>query len=1076
MSYWPLPSRNAILWIVVMLTVHAIATKAQYPLVNKYRFEKDHRLDRLVKNKEVKEILQDDEGLLWIATTHGLIKYDGLDAKLYEKELIDSAGVPRDYLLCMAKAENGILWLGTYGQGLIKFDTWKNTFTFYEFDANQPGTLSDNGVFDLHIDKKGVLWVATYGGLNVYQPDTDSFIQYVHNPGDPKSLSNNDVYRIDEDQNGNIWLATYGGINKLDVSKNEFTRYVHDANEENSIYGDNITSIYIDDQGMVWSCSYQKGLNKLDPKTGKIDRFLPGHSIFKIYKTTENELWLATSSGLLRFDVESGKVLNMLLPDSNDPLSISSKLVRDLYQDNSGNLWIAFWGQGINKLNLNNNSSINYYPIKEAASNTINAFYNDESTIWLGSGSGLVKVNKQNMAYDVLDIGINVNDMQQDNQGNLWLSNYNGLYSYNPQTGTVSEYTDLKQAEGSNLLIRDLYLHQSNELYIGSWDGGLRRFNIHDKSTELISHPTLSSEELDINILYADSQGILWIGTHSNGLIAYDLNEKEYKPQLSTLLKETNSSGVVDFIYEDKRGIIWVATRDGLVNFHIEHGIGQTYTSQQGFPSLTIFNIMEDDDGNIWFTSKDGVVKFDLEEGGFQNFPSYDFQAYNPSISSTKDENGNFYFGGQAGLNVVHPDGLFSNEHDPDVVITKLFVAHNPVNLRDHLETSTEYEHKIRLPYRQNAVSFEFAAIDFSDPEEIVYNYRLNNFKDDWITADASHRTATYTNLEPGHYIFEVKSTNSHGYWNDKLKQIELIITPPFWMTWWFRGLLGITVALSIIGLYRWRTNAIRKQNKQLEKLVAVRTHELDEVNKERIEFLNIFTHDIVDPLTSIELLANRLQSNVYTFSGEEIEKACRRIEFNTSRISSLTNNILKAGLLDSNRLKLTAREFDVVKVTQHVIQEYQTKGLEKNISIELESDSNATSMFADRSAFVQVIGNLLSNAIKYSEQETKIEVSLNILKDMCVIKIKDHGLGFTAEDQKEIFQKFKTLSARPTADEPSSGLGLFIVKMLVDKMEGTISFKSTYGKGTEFTISLGLGKVIASADADHITEDRVLN
>lgn len=1076
MPFRPFLPHNLTLWIVLVLTFSATAIQGQHPLINSYRFEKDYRLDRLVKNKEVKQVLQDDEGLLWIATTNGLIKYDGLDVKFYKEELIDSTGVSRDYLLCIEKGENGILWLGTYGQGLIKFDTWKNTFTFYDFDENKPGTLSHNDVFDLHIDKKGVLWVATYGGLNIYQPATDSFIHYKHNPDDPKSISNNDVYRIDEDQDGNIWLATYGGINKLDVSQNEFTRYVHDVNDKTSIYGNNVTSLYIDDKGIVWSCSLQKGINKLDPRTGKVDRLLPGYSSFKFHADTENKLWLASSHGLLRYDTESGKILNTLLPDTNDPLSISSKLVNSLYQDNSGNLWVSFWGQGINKLNLDNNRTINYYPLKETASNTINALHGDESIIWAGTSSGLLKINKQDMAYDILDIGISVKAIQQDSQGDLWLANFNGLYSYNPQTKSLSEYTDLKQAKGSNLLIRDIYLHKSNELYIGSWDGGLRRFNINNKSTELIKHPELINEDLDINSMQADSQGILWIGTHGNGLIAYDLNKKEYVPQLSTILKGINTSGIVDFIYEDKRGIIWIATRDGLVKYDKKQGVEQTYTARQGFPSLTIFNIMEDDDGNIWFTSKDGVIKFDRKEVGFQNFPGYDFQAYNPSVSSIKDENGDLYFGGQAGLNVVHPGGLFSNEHAPDIVITNLSVANTPVNLRDYLEPSTAYEHTITLPYHENVVSFEFAAMDFTDPEEIVYSYQLYNFKDDWIAADASHRTATYTNLEPGHYVFKVKSTNSHGYWNDKLKQIELVIRPPFWMTWWFRTLVGITAVLSIIGFYRWRTNTIRKRNKQLEELVAVRTNELDEVNKERIEFLNIFTHDIVDPLISIELLANRLQANVYTFSGEEIEKACKRIEFNTSRISSLTNNILKAGLLDSDRLKLTPREFDVVKITQHVIQEYQTKGLEKDISIEFESDSEAASMFADRSAFVQVIGNLLSNAIKYSEPKMKVEVSLNIQKDDCLIKIKDHGLGFTAEDQKEIFQKFKTLSARPTADEPSSGLGLFIVKMLVDKMEGTISFDSTYGKGTEFTIKLGLGKVKPLADVDQMIANRTLN
>jgi PAS domain S-box-containing protein len=840
------------------------------------RFEHLSIEDGLSQNAGL-DIFQDSRGYLWIGTQDGLNRYDGYSFKVYKHDPEDLTSISHNSILKIAEDKDGRLWIGTWGGGLNRYDPATETFTRYQHNRKDPSSLSDDAVTTLKIDSNGDLWVGTLAGLDRFDSATSTFEHFRNDPKDARSLSSNVISTIFEDSSHQLWIGTGAlgnegsGLNRFDPSTGKAIRYQHDKRDPASLSSDNISAIYEDKDGILWIA------------TG-------GFSL--------------SGGGLNRFDPRTGKAL-AFKHDPNNPDSISGNDLMSLWGDSSGTLWIGTWASGLSRMELPHpgtftNYQNNPYFADSLSGDEVWALFKDRlGTLWVGtSHSGINKLSAsagqfslyQNNPSDPASLGINATGaFAEDRQGNIWVATWGaGLDRFNPATGQFSHYRhdpeDLSSL--SDDLFMTVYVDEANTVWAGTLGKGLNRLDpvtgtvahyLHDPENPAsladdniasiisdrngglwigtfggLSHydpgtnifTNYSSNPDDPNSLshnmvvslYIDSNNTLWAGTWGGGLNQLDLKDPtSLDPKHARFTRyqsnpddtSTLSEDSVWTIHETADGSLWLGTQQGLNKLDPVTKKFTHYTEKQGLPNNVVLGILEDDHGKLWLTTNNGLAQFDPRTATVKVYDSSDGLQSNEFNSNAyyRARNGTMYIGGVNGFNQFRPENIHPNPIAPQVVLTQFQVYNKP------LPVDLSGQQPIQLNYDQDFITLEFSAFDFQAPQKNQYAYMLEGFDKDWIQA-GSRRYATYTNLPGGEYTFHLKASNSDGVWNETGIAIPINITPPFWRTWWFNGVLILGVVAVVAGGFRWRTNAIREQNVRLETEVAERTAELSETNK----------------------------------------------------------------------------------------------------------------------------------------------------------------------------------------------------------------------------------------------------
>ena len=821
-------------------------------------------------------IFQDSRGYLWIGTQDGLNRYDGYTFKVFKHDPDDPNSISHNGILSIAEDKDGSLWIGTWGGGLNRYDPSTEKFTRYLNDPNDLSSLSEETVTSIKLDSKGSLWVGTLGGLELYDPETDGFEHIKNNPDDSNSLSSNAISAIFEDSKGQLWIGTGAngvegsGLYRIDPSTGKITRYQHDKSNPESLASNNISSIVEAPDGTLWIATggfslHGGGLDQFDPRTGKAKHFtynpenehsLSENDLMGLWLDPNGMLWIgAWSSGLNRMSLSDPGNFTRYQNDPYFPGSLSGNEVWTLYQDRSGILWIGTSHSGINKLSANRgqfslyrNSPTNPTSL---SSNAIGAFSEDKrGDIWIATwGSGLDRFNPQDGSFEhYRHDPENINSLSDDMFMEVYVDSYNnvwagtlgkGLNRLDPATGHATHY--LHDPENPASLPDDniaaILSDKKGGLWIGTF-GGLSHYDPSTNAFTNYSHDTnnpLGLNENKVVSLYLDSNNMLWIGTWGGGLNQLDLNNPLHTdPRTATLINYRNnaddssslSEDSVWCIHETVDGYLWIGTQLGLNRFDPHTKAFKHYTEKSGLPNNVVLGILEDDEGNLWLTTNNGLAKFDPRAGSFKTYDTVNGLQSNEFNSNAyyRSRNGTMYIGGINGFNTFDPENIKPNSIPPQVVVTRFDVFDQPLNVN---LTGTE---PIRLSYKQDFISFEFAAFDFQSPQNNQYAYKLEGFNNEWILA-GNHRYATYTNLPGGEYIFRVKASNSDGVWNEAGIAIPIFITPPFWQTWWFIASLVIVLGALVASGFRFRLGSIREQNVHLETQISERTSELREMN-----------------------------------------------------------------------------------------------------------------------------------------------------------------------------------------------------------------------------------------------------
>lgn len=775
-----------------------------------------------LSHPNVRAIVQDRLGFMWFGTEDGLNRYDGHTFTVYKHIPQDSNSLSSNSILCLLEDEDSILWIGTNGGGLNALNHRTGKFKRYRVPDGEyiaslcldhdgilwmggnlvgldrvtgrliGGDTLPSSTFEevkvvraIHESKDGTLWIGTwFDGVTRIERDRQQVTVYKHNAHNTASISENHVISVFQDSHSNLWFGTNtGGLNRLDTKGGTFTRFPKGNGRGKGLNDNTVRAIYEDAQGQLWIGTSGGGVNIMNLKTGQMlylvhssttSTSLSGDHVYAIYEDHGGTLWLATDGGISKYARVRYKFT--FLPAGTKSLAFPDPL-RAICLDRSDHLWVVNYGKGITMVSGDKKSFV-YYPHERWTSRsrygrfvmTIHA--DRRGFVWFGTyGNGLTRFDRRTNSFKTYRIessdssagGNSVSAIHEDPQGTLWIATGRSIASLDQTHDDLTYYGDY-----ASIKRRD-------------------------------------PEVFNVQCILAEPNGTLWLGTQYVGLILYD-------PSRGVVRRfghrEVDSSSIsnndVRILHKDKHGL-WVGTYGGGLNlYNQETEAFEHVTEREGLLSNIIHGIVEDGEGDLWISSPKGVSHFDPKTRAVRNYEAADGLSGLSENSLVCRENGEIICGSSSGLFFFHPKTLRENPHIPNINLTRFDVLNEPFPLPQPLCATQE----ITLDHAQNFFSFEFAALDFVAPDRNQYAYMLEGLDKDWVKI-GTRRRANYTHLDPGKYVFRVKGSNNDGVWNETGTFVTITITPPFWQTWWFRGLAVLSLAGLLTLAYNYRVNKL---------------------------------------------------------------------------------------------------------------------------------------------------------------------------------------------------------------------------------------------------------------------------
>ncbi|GAB2812100.1 sensor histidine kinase [Ferruginibacter profundus] len=847
------------LWYLILLQCNSFFCSAQS---NRIPFEHIGIAEGLSESN-ILSIVQDNRGFMWFGSWDGLNKYDGYKITVYKNKPGDSSSISNNYVNEISEDKNGNLWVAT-NEGLNYFDRYKEVFRRFRHADNNVNSIRHNIINSVLADRQGKVWIGTMDGLDRYDPVKNKF-EHLNVLGSGGSLNTTcGVKKIYEDSHGNIWVCNLNenGISLFDQGRNTFLNIRHTASG-NSIGGNNINTIFEDSRNRLWFGTNGNGLDLYDASAGSFRHFkhddnnvnsIVTNVVLAINEDADHNVWVSTENGGLSvFNDVAGKYFTYR-HDEIDKESISNNSVYCIYKDDKGNMWLGNFAGWIDmaisdkllfthyKHTTDNNSLSN--------NQVLSIMEDSKKKIWLATDGGGLDVfdpatgyfehyrHKKNNSNTIA--GDNVLNTLEDSKGNTWIGTWvNGITVMNARREVIKHFKH-DPADPASLSSNNawkIFEDRDKNIWIGTYGGGLELLNPDGKTFTHFKHSDADNNSIAgeniVNIL-EDRQGNLWLCTESKGLDLLDRKQNKFTHFRHNDRGNSISNNNINSVYEDDKGNLWIGTMDGLNFYNRETGLFTIYKVSNGLAGDYVFGILEDAKKNLWISTNNGISRFDLLNRTFENYSVTDgIQSTEfKQLAVCKTGDGMMYFGGINGFNQFLPGSIRRKSFDPPLVFTDFTVFNKKIpvalnsNMPSTLTQSISETKSIILPYSSSVFSFEFASLNYTGKERKRYEYMLEGFDKGWIEAGIS-RTATYTNLDPGSYIFKVKGLNNEGNPSPGVATIQLTIKPPFWLTWWFRIIVVFTIIGIFLVIYTFRVKAIKQQKKELEKQVNAQTYQL---------------------------------------------------------------------------------------------------------------------------------------------------------------------------------------------------------------------------------------------------------
>jgi len=783
----------------------------------------------------VVSILQDHRGFMWFGTGDGLNRYDGNALLVYKNNPNDPESPSANFIRDLVEDDHGYLWLAVY-PGVNKFDPTTERCTRYLHDPNNPNSLSGDSVWSITRDSRGYLWFATAdSGLDRLDPVTGTFTHY-RNDSDGQFVGW--ITRVIEDSHGDIWFVGERGLFHLNLRTGQITR------PPGIIKGLSADYLFEDKAGEFWMLASSPivGLVKYDRQTERFTGYPLGAGAARLDSSMllddgGNGIWVASSLGLYYFDRRAEHFTYRFQRDETNPDSLSDNSVVAIYRDRAGLLWVGTQNGGVNILNFQQEQFGHYThrpgdPDSLSAGKVTAIYEESGGVLWVGLfPRALDRLDRKTGKVthyvpgpgtkNSLGKGRELNSIFKDARGYLWVGGLGaGLDRFDERRGQFKHYGH--NPKDPNSLINDdvvsIYGDRTGQLWVGQF-GGVSRFDpVTDRFTNYRPGPNGSTSLADtVSAMYRDRSGTLWLGTWGGVLSRFDDKTQtfvNYTPDLRD--PRRLQGGSIGAIHEDRTGALWLASGQGLYRYNRQNETFTRYTESHGLPNVDIMGILEDGDGRLWISTKKGISRFDPRTEMFRNYDISDGLQSNEFSRSCYQQGRNreLFFCGSDGITAFFPENIRDNPFVPPVAITSFKIFNKPVSIggKSALKKAIPYVDSLTLPYRDNVFSFEFAALSYANSEKNHYRYKLGNFDLGWNEVGSNQRLASYTNLDPGRYVFRVQGSNSDGVWNEQGVSLTLIVTPPWWNATWFRALCAVSMLAILWAAYQWRVRQLRHQ------------------------------------------------------------------------------------------------------------------------------------------------------------------------------------------------------------------------------------------------------------------------
>ena len=888
----------------------------------------------------VNAICQDQRGFMWFGTFDGLNRYDGYSFKVYRNKHGDSTSLRNNGIFSLFIDSKKHLWVGTIGGGLQLYDEDKDGFTW--IDLGQ-----EKDVIRCFLeDYTGALWIGTNEGIVILDPVSHKVIKrYMNNSGDPSSVGSNIINCLVKDTQNNIWVATENnGLDFLDQKHDEFNHFTHTGYSPYSLPDNYITQLYADYDGTLWVGTRSNGLLHFYPERKAfipvpftVDKALPSalphHMVTCFLPESDGHLWVGTLGGGLSLMNRKDLTFIHNKHAEDNASSISKNSIRTVFRDKDNNLWVGTEGGGIN-FHDHNRKKFGLITKKPSDPNSLShksvlsITADPQGTLWIGTDEGgLNAYNSKTGIFKKFPIGREkslgvsqhvITDLIFDTNSRLWIGTTSAGISILSPGSNKFMYINLgSPTEGglSSDWIFCLLEDSRKRIWVGTNGGGLNMFepslirSIHYMHNPSYNYSISNNYVTDV---YEDSFQNLWVATWE-GLNLFDEENKVFKRFLHNADDSGSiSSNEIICLFEDSKKQLWIGTFAGLNLYKPASKNFIHYNQTDGLPNDVICSIQEDKNGNLWISTYMGISCFNPQRGISRNFNATDGLQGNQFNfrASYRSKEDVLYFGGINGLTYFNPDSIYINATPPHIEFTGFKLYNKPVVIGGKgspLRQSVWNTREIRLKHNQSTFTFEFVALNYSASSKCQYRYKLDNFDSDWIDNN-NNRSASYTNIPPGRYVFRVMASNNDNVWNTQGIAIRILITPPLWKTWWARGILLAVSVLLILLIYNIQIYKIKQQKLSLEIEVQNRTYELQQ-QKEALEhqakLLEQANAEILDKNVHLE------------YQKEEIERQSNEIK----RINSLLR-------LKNENLVHNVKEISKARVEERIVSFAEFKGI----------------------------------------------------------------------------------------------------------------------------------------------------
>lgn len=1083
-----------------------IACFLAIPKTNAQKFFEDYKFIGIkegISKRAVTCIAQDKYGYIWIGTYGaGLYKYDGINYTDFQYDRLKNNSINSNLIYAICVDTSNTLWIGT-DQGISFYNRALNKFETIQLRGSNDAV----GVKSIIQDNFGNLILGTFGNgafkLNLKTLKATTL------RSDIATSYNYYINNITKDSKGVIYMATSFGLKALQPNGNSIKNVLDTQNKP--LCSEAIESIVIDKNKDIWLGTFKSGLKKVSKKGANytIQSFpITKRRVLSLLNVDQNEILCATENdGLFLLD-QKGRVLKNYTSNKADYYSLKSNSIWCLFSDKEKRIWLGYYNKGVDVFD----KLYSKFGILGTAS------FNDPTATETGSVTGLAK----------------------DATGKVWMSiEGGGISIYNPSTKKIIKVSSKNSSGYSGIKnddVQTVFIDSHENVWAGTWNEGI--FFLKKGSNHFVNIDANTTEGLSSNRIVSfseDSKGTIWIGTYLSGLHYYipsqnkfyHCNSKEFDVQ-----KLTN--GDVRKVMVDSKNVVWIGTTIGLFkiscddkfNFSVtaikdggmkrtqtvlsifeskDHqiwvgtdGVGlfsynqkkksfNWYDDVTGLTERSVAAITQDEKGAIWISGKEGITKVDLSKKIALNYTKDDGLLDNDFNNNAvlKDAKGQLYFGSYEGVNCFNPDKIIKNTNEPLLYFTDLKLFNKSVNIYQEgspLSKVISETDTLVLNHNQSVFTLDFIGLNYSHPVKNEYAYYLEGFEKDWNYVGGK-RTATYTNLPSGTYVFMVKSANRGGVWSKEPLKLYIEVLPPYWRT----GFAYFLYFSIFVGIFIYMNKFLQKrfEEKQAIEFERNKANQIEKLNAKKLQFFTNISHEFRTPLTLIiNPLEDIIRNKSFGLPNEVLNKL-HIIHKSSDRLSRLINELMDFNKLQFNKMTLRVQQVEVVSFTRNIVGYFEEEAASRSIDLQFETTVESLQDWLDPKMFEKIIFNIISNAFKVTADNGKIKVRINASQKMIFlplaselnkvetfeIAIEDTGAGLNKKDIKRIFDRFYQVNNLNKTYYGSTGIGLEVVRGFVELHKGKIEVDSTLGVGTTFTIVFPLGNEFFS-EAEIVDEE----